>query len=369
MKELIFEIFKAGKWTSSNGFTRSYSTDDLDKIANNYNPDVEEAPITLGHPFLGNEPAHGWIEEVFRVGNTLYARAKDLTDEFIQLLKEKKYKKRSIGLDRNFNLKHVAFLGAANPAVKGLADVFFEEEHDTFDFDYHDNEFFHNDSDIIQSTDKSNISADNSDEFFEQNNNFSKTESKNEPEHTKNNNQPVNSPLNPISSNVISLDEKSIKQIFDSLSTLLSDRKPDNIEQTPKKTENNFKNHESDFKFAIYIIRDFLTYVNDKVKTGNAAPFFVNHLSTLLTYLSDLRLLSAEQFSYFISCLKNFIDSFPLLFNFNENIPIPHKNQRNDDFKGFNLDQDSYAQHKQILNIMASEGISYTEAFHKLFNS
>ena len=52
------------------------------------------------------------------------------------ILPEMALKKRSASFYPDGRLRHVGFLGAAPPAVKGLADIGFtaEEDHITFDF-------------------------------------------------------------------------------------------------------------------------------------------------------------------------------------------------------------------------------------------
>ena len=64
------------------------------------------------------------------------AKAKQVVPEFTEALKNGLYKKRSISLDKEGKLRHVGFLGAAAPAVKGLADIQFNaEETDSIEFE------------------------------------------------------------------------------------------------------------------------------------------------------------------------------------------------------------------------------------------
>ncbi len=119
-----FEIFKTGTHTSDKGITKDYTEDDLNFIATSYNPSENEAPIVIGHP-ADNAPAYGWIESLKVVGDKLIAKAKDVIPEFKEAVQKGLYKKRSISLDKDGKLRHVGFLGAAAPAVKGLADIQF----------------------------------------------------------------------------------------------------------------------------------------------------------------------------------------------------------------------------------------------------
>ncbi len=117
------EIFRVGKHTSSNGTTKDYTLDHLNQIVQNHS---EPTPIVVGHP-KDNSPAFGWIKNLFVKGESLFAEATDLVPEFLDLLKQKIYKNRSVSLKTNADgelfLNHVAFLGGALPAVKGLEEL------------------------------------------------------------------------------------------------------------------------------------------------------------------------------------------------------------------------------------------------------
>lgn len=138
------EIFKAGEHTSSNGITLSFSTEDLDAVVANYDPNTFDAPAVVGHP-RDNSPAYGWVESIRRVGNTLLAKLKDIDTNFHEAVKNKRYKKISASFyspdspsnpkPGNYYLRHVGFLGGMAPAVKGLKSVAFAEvEQGVIDF-------------------------------------------------------------------------------------------------------------------------------------------------------------------------------------------------------------------------------------------
>ncbi|HCL58153.1 MAG TPA: hypothetical protein DHW82_14255 [Spirochaetia bacterium] len=127
------EIFKAGKYPQG-----EFSEADLKEIEKNYNPQFSEAPITLDHEQAGQ--AYGWVEGLKASGKSLYAKLKDVSEDFKNMVKAGKYKNRSIevytGLKDNDGkvvgkyLKALSFLGAKTPAVKGLAPVSFSAESD-----------------------------------------------------------------------------------------------------------------------------------------------------------------------------------------------------------------------------------------------
>ncbi|CAN2042519.1 Peptidase [Candidatus Magnetomoraceae bacterium gMMP-15] len=129
------EIFKTGTHTSSNGHSKTWTINDLDKMVKQYDPLKREAPLVLGHP-ENNAPAYGWVEALKRQGNILLAKFKDIVPEFKNIVNEGLYKKRSISLYPDKSLRHVGFLGAAQPAVPGLKDFKFENGEELFIYDF-----------------------------------------------------------------------------------------------------------------------------------------------------------------------------------------------------------------------------------------
>jgi hypothetical protein len=130
-------IFRAGQHTSAEGLERAYTESDLDHIVRAYNPDYHEAPAVVGHP-ENNAPAYGWVKGLKREGSTLLARFGQVNPDFEQMVKSGAFKKRSASFyvkPSGLELRHVAFLGAQPPAVKGLAAIKFEEgNHAEIDF-------------------------------------------------------------------------------------------------------------------------------------------------------------------------------------------------------------------------------------------
>lgn len=125
--ELEVEIFRTGDY----GPKGKWDEQSLDRIAESYNTQTHEAPVTLDHAQSG--PALGWVAGLKRRGDRLVARLRDLSDEMVGLLKSGAFKKRSVELYKAMPettgpyLKAVSFLGAGAPAVKGLQDVLFAE--------------------------------------------------------------------------------------------------------------------------------------------------------------------------------------------------------------------------------------------------
>lgn len=127
-------IFTGGIQIDSAGI--KHDGDDLIKRAiNTFDAKYHEPPLVLGHP-EHDKPAYGWVESL-KVGqectqdkppvNVLYAKFKDVQSDFTKLIQDGLYKKRSASFYPDGRLRHVGFLGAASPAVKGLANVKFNE--------------------------------------------------------------------------------------------------------------------------------------------------------------------------------------------------------------------------------------------------
>ena len=128
------EIFRAGDYRGANKglITRA----DLDRVVRNYDPTYHEAPDTIGHP-ADDKPAYGWIESLAVDGDKLLAREKQVDPKFDEARKAGRFKKRSAAFycdaDGNITgLRHVAYLGAQPPEVKGLQDLAFNDHGSKF---------------------------------------------------------------------------------------------------------------------------------------------------------------------------------------------------------------------------------------------
>lgn len=129
-------IFKAGTFQDIHGTTHSFAASDLADIVASYDAAADPAPLVIGHPQHDN-PAYGWVGKLAIDGDTLVAEPSDVVPEFAEAVRAKRYRKVSASFyppahpgnptPGHWNLKHVGFLGAAAPAVKGLGTVAFSE--------------------------------------------------------------------------------------------------------------------------------------------------------------------------------------------------------------------------------------------------
>lgn len=129
------EIFKAGSHIDNIGNTRKFTLADLQAMAACYDPAKHEAPLTLGHPDY-DKPAYGWVKGLQAMPDgRLMMQADQVDPAFAEGVKSGRFKKRSASFytpnspnnpaPGNWYLKHVGWLGAMPPAVKGLADASF----------------------------------------------------------------------------------------------------------------------------------------------------------------------------------------------------------------------------------------------------
>ena len=140
----LIEIFRAGTRKDANGVEVTITRDDLQRVADNYSAEYHEAPLVVGHPKT-DAPVYGWAEALVLDGDVLKAKPKQVDAEFAELVKEGKFKKISAAFYRpnspsnpkpdGWYLRHIGFLGAMPPAVKGLADpVFNDNAEDVVEF-------------------------------------------------------------------------------------------------------------------------------------------------------------------------------------------------------------------------------------------
>ena len=126
------EVLRVGDFVSAEGLPVSFSADDLADIAESYDPALFQAPHVVGHPRM-NDPAYGLVSGLSVVGDRLVAASEEVEPAFADMVRARRFKDRSVQVyppshranpaPGKYYLKHVGWLGAAAPAVKGLAAV------------------------------------------------------------------------------------------------------------------------------------------------------------------------------------------------------------------------------------------------------
>ena len=139
------QIFKPGKHVAMSGAALSFSETDLAATAAAYDPAKHEAPIVIGHP-KHDGPAYGWVRSLAfadpstssgRTDCALEAEPQQVDPAFAEMVERGAFKKISASFyspDSPSNpvpgvyyLRHVGFLGAQPPAVKGLRNPSFAD--------------------------------------------------------------------------------------------------------------------------------------------------------------------------------------------------------------------------------------------------
>lgn len=131
------------------GARLAFSESDLAASAAAYDPALHEAPLVIGHP-KHDMPAYGWVKSVsFSDGDIdhdagMYAMPSQVNADFADMVAAGAFKKISASfyppnapsnpVPGVYYLRHVGFLGAQPPAIKGLAQVAFADGDDCITF-------------------------------------------------------------------------------------------------------------------------------------------------------------------------------------------------------------------------------------------
>lgn len=125
-------IFKPGKHTAMSGDSFNFSESDLAATVRAYDPALHEAPLVIGHP-KHDAPAAGWVKALQATAEGLIAEPQQVDAAFAEQLAKGSYKKISASFYQPdspsnpvpgvYYLRHVGFLGAQPPAVKGLRAI------------------------------------------------------------------------------------------------------------------------------------------------------------------------------------------------------------------------------------------------------
>lgn len=130
------QIFKPGRHTAMSGQALTFAESDLQATVAAYDPAKHEAPLVVGHP-KADLPAYGWVQSLAFCDGAIDATPAQVNADFADMVAAGAFKKISAafyGPDAPgnpvpgvFYLRHVGFLGAQPPAVKGLRNPAFAE--------------------------------------------------------------------------------------------------------------------------------------------------------------------------------------------------------------------------------------------------
>jgi len=125
------EIFKTGNYGDKGTFTPA----ELDQIVANFDPKSWQPVLTPPVAQVGHgdaAPALGLVSALRRDGESLLAQFEKVHPKLEESVRDGRFPNRSVGLYSNpkgkgWLLRHVAFLGAVPPEVKGLARIQFSD--------------------------------------------------------------------------------------------------------------------------------------------------------------------------------------------------------------------------------------------------
>jgi hypothetical protein len=136
-------LFVPGQHTSMAGDDLQFGEADLQASAAAYDPVKHEAPLVIGHP-KHDAPAYGWVQSVQFADDGLTAIPHQINPDFAELHESGAFKKvsasfyhpnaKSNPVPGVYYLRHIGFLGAMPPAIKGLREPQFSETETDADF-------------------------------------------------------------------------------------------------------------------------------------------------------------------------------------------------------------------------------------------
>ena len=349
---MIFEIFKTGAHTNSNGITKNFTEQDLDHIVDSYKPKEREVPLVLGHP-KDNDPAYGWVEKLYRKGQSLFAKSKDEDPAFLQAVKDKKFPKRSISLTEDERLNHIGFLGAVLPAVDGLSPVSFNTV-DNF----------------------SVIEIENFEDKFEDVKNLSDSDSISQNDDVEPSQQ---TSLNPnMKQNIIPNNDGSTFKEYENILKGISDTL-DEVKTFQESISQNFassstaelkdserqKIREQLTNLSMKIdVNNFEVLLNEKLIYGNITPLMKQKISKTLRFINTQNFTEFDSNKFVLelkSQLMDFVNSIPKIVELNEFATKPNEepedNLVDDNYDGLAVDESSNSLHKKVLLKMKEKDV------------
>lgn len=122
-------VFRAGTHTATDGKRYTFSEANIADMVDSYDPALSRAPLVVGHPKL-DDPAYGWAGGFVRKGGEMFATPTAVEPQFAELVNAQRFSNISLSVylpdtpgnpkPGHYYPRHIGFLGAQPPAVKGL---------------------------------------------------------------------------------------------------------------------------------------------------------------------------------------------------------------------------------------------------------
>ncbi len=319
----FFEVFKAGDYPQG-----TFSQNDIETLAKNYDPSFCEAPVTLDHEQKG--PAYGWVSELKAENGRLKASFRDISGELKEFVQSGKYRKISVEIYRELEgkkpyLKAVSFLGAAIPQVKGMDPVEFKEApSDTYVFEAETNT---NESERIVKLQNRIKEIENEIEIFKEEQQTSELISKLQEQ--------------------IKLISKQIIKIQENLSSSQKNEEDVNkLKQQIQKTE-------------------FEQFLSEQISNGKLTPVQKDLGLKIFAALDNIKHFDENQ--TYLEDLKKFIESLPKQVEFKEIATKDKKSDSSAEVDEFaDASEESKELYKQALELAKKENIEFKDALLKI---
>lgn len=130
------KLFKPGKHVAMNGETYEFSEADVRASVQAYNPELHAAPFVIGHP-KHDAPAYGRLQAIDFADGFMMGEPSKVDPAFAEAVNGGKFDRVSVSfysptapgnpVPGVYYPRHVGFLGALPPGVKGLGSVSFGE--------------------------------------------------------------------------------------------------------------------------------------------------------------------------------------------------------------------------------------------------
>lgn len=132
----LLHVFRAGTHTATDGKAYEFSEADIADLVDSYDPKLSRAALVVGHPKI-DDPAFGWAAEFSRDGGEVFATPEAVDPQFAEMVNAQRFSNISLSVylpespgnpkPGHFYPRHIGFLGAQPPAVKGLQRPQFAE--------------------------------------------------------------------------------------------------------------------------------------------------------------------------------------------------------------------------------------------------
>lgn len=136
-------VFRAGTHTATDGKQYTFSEANVADLVASYDPALARAPLVVGHPKI-DDPAYGWAAGFNHTGGEVFATPEAVDPQFAEMVNDQRFSAISLSVylpdtpgnpkPGHYYPRHIGFLGAQPPAVKGLQRPQFAEGDGAIEF-------------------------------------------------------------------------------------------------------------------------------------------------------------------------------------------------------------------------------------------